>query len=74
MKTSELNPATLPDYLTPKELAVKIGMSHKFVVCQTQARRVPGQVKIGRLWRYRRVEVEKRLLSGEFLLKKEPHG
>jgi len=61
---------SLSDYLTPNEMAEKVRMSLKFIVTQTQARRMPGQVKIGRLWRYRRVEVEKRLLAGQFLLEK----
>ncbi len=67
MEPAQMNAS---DFLTPKELAAKMNMSLKFVVTQTQARRVPGQVKVGRLWRYRRVEVEKRLLAGKFLLEK----
>ena len=58
------------DFFTPKELALKLNMSLKWVITQTQARRIPGQTKIGRLWRYRKTDVEKRLLSEEFLLKK----
>ena len=58
------------DYLTPKELAAKVNMSLKWVVTHTQARRIPGQTKLGRVWRYRRAEVEKRLLSGTFLNQK----
>ena len=58
------------EVMTPKDLAEKLAMSLKWVVKQTQARRVPGQIKIGRLWRYRRAEVEKRLLAGQFLLEK----
>jgi excisionase family DNA binding protein len=61
------------DYLTPQELAAKLSMSLKWVTKYTQARKIPGQVKIGRLWRYNRAEIEKRLLSGnEFLLQR--HG
>ena len=60
----------MTDFLTPKELSRKLNMSLKWVEKQTQARRIPGQVKMGRLWRYKIKEVEKRLLSGkEFLLK-----
>ena len=58
------------EYLTPGQLAAKLNMSLKWVVKHTQARRIPGQTKFGRLWRYRRVEVEKRLLSGTFLKEK----
>jgi hypothetical protein len=61
-----------PDYLTPEDLAFKLAMSLKWVQTNTQLRRIPGQTKIGRLWRYRRDEVERRLLSGAFLLEK-PH-
>ena len=56
------------DYFTPEELALKINMSIKFIQTNTQLRKIPGQTKIGRLWRYRRSEVEKRLLNGQFLL------
>ena len=59
------------EFFSPRELARKLNMSLKWVVKQTQARRMPGQVKVGRLWRYNRFEIEKRLLSGcDFLLKK----
>jgi hypothetical protein len=54
------------DYLTPEELAHKLNMSLKWVEKQTQAHKVPGQTKIGRLWRYRLGEVEKQLLTGKF--------
>lgn len=65
LKPAELKMA---DCFTPKELAAKLNMSLKWVVKMTQAHRMPGQIKIGRLWRYRRVDVEKRLLAGDFLL------
>lgn len=68
METTQNKPS---DFLKPKELADKIGMSLKWVTAQTQARRVPGQIKIGRLWRYRLTEVEKRLLAGQFLHEKK---
>ncbi len=58
------------ELLTPTELANRLKMSLKWVVKHTQGRCIPGQVKVGGLWRYRRIEVEKRLLSGQFLLKK----
>jgi excisionase family DNA binding protein len=56
------------EYLTPQELAIMLNMSLKWVVKHTQFHRIPGQIKMGRLWRYRRSEVEMRLLSGKFLL------
>lgn len=63
-----------PEYLTPQALAAMMSVSLKFIVKQTQARRVPGQIKVGRVWRYKRSEVEKRLLSGSFLLPSKGKG
>lgn len=57
-----------PEYLTPQALAAMMSVSLKFIIKQTQARRIPGQIKVGRIWRYKRSEVEKRVLSGHFLL------
>ena len=56
------------EYFTPQQLAAHVSMSLKFIVKHTQARRIPGQTKIGGYWRYRRSDIEKRLLSGKFLL------
>ena len=67
METTQNKPS---DFLTPRELADKLGMSLKWVTNQTQARRVPGQIKMGHSWRYKSSEVEKRLLSEQFLLEK----
>ena len=61
-----------PEFLTPRQLAVRVNMSQKWVVKRTQERVVPGQIKIGRLWRYRRSDVEKHLKGGTFLLDKKP--
>lgn len=55
-------------YLTPEELAAKTKMSLKWVRKQTQAKRIPGHVKVGRYSRYLREEVEKHAASGTFLL------
>lgn len=61
-----------PDLYTPKELASRLNVSLKFIQSQTQAQRVPGQVKVGRLWRYNRAEVEKAvLMGGQFLKQKK---
>jgi hypothetical protein len=56
------------ELMTPLDLANRLKMSMKWVVKHTQARRIPGQVKVGGNWRYRRLDVEKRLLAGQFLL------
>jgi len=57
-----------PEYYTPEELSIKLNVSRKTITKWTQSRRIPGQVKAGGMWRYRINEVEKKLLSGEFLL------
>ncbi len=59
-----------PEYFTPKELSTMLNMSLKWVIKHTQSRRIPGSIKIGGRWRYRKLDVEKALLSGEFLLPK----
>jgi hypothetical protein len=62
---------TIPDgsdFISPKQLATRLSMSLKWVEKQTQARRMPGQVKMGRVWRYHWVEVQKRMLTGQLLL------
>ncbi len=39
------------EYLTPQELASKLGMALKTITNWTQSKRVPGSVKIGGRWR-----------------------
>ena len=59
------------EFLSPEELAMKIGMSLSWVRKSATKRRIQGQVKFGNEWRFRILDVEKRLLSGgEFLLEK----
>lgn len=65
---NELIRNSVSEYLTPKELANKLGMSLKWVEKQTYSWKIPGQIKIGRLWRYKRIDVEKALLKRHFLL------
>jgi len=66
-------PVDDPEYLTATQLAKKLNVGLRWVEKQTQARRIPGQIKIGRYWRYRRVDVEKRLLqSDQFLVERVP--
>ena len=58
-----------PVFLTAKQLCELLNVSQKFIQSQTQARRIPGQIKVGRVWRYNRAEVEKAMLKGgQFLL------
>ena len=61
------------EYLSPDELATKVGMSLKWVRKHATQRRIPGQVRFSNQWRFRLIEVEKRLLGGgDFLLKLNP--
>ena len=57
------------EFLTAPELAIKLNVSLKSVINWTQARRLP-VIKMGRVNRYPRVEIEKRLLSGSLLFDK----
>jgi len=56
------------EYLNSKQLAEKLNVSLKSIQKWTAERRIPGMVKCGRVWRYSLSEIEKRLLSGSFLL------
>lgn len=56
------------EYYSRDDLAIKLNVSKKTIERWTQARRIPGQCKTGGTWRYRKIDVEKRLLSGNFLL------
>jgi hypothetical protein len=55
-------------YWTPAGLARHLDMSEKWVEKHTQARRIPGQTKMGGAWRYHKAAVQKALLSGQLLL------
>ena len=55
------------EFLTVKELANYLNCSEKFIRKHIESRRLPGMVKIGRIYRFRKSEVEKRLLSGRLL-------
>lgn len=65
--------ATEPEYLSPHQLARKLNVSQKSITNWTQNRRLPA-VKMGRVWRYPRLEIEKRLLNGRLLTEKNIHG
>lgn len=68
-KTAETYASLNSDFFTPRELARKLNMSLKWVIKQTQQRRIKGQQKFGHSWRYRKIDVEKRLLGNtQFLL------
>jgi excisionase family DNA binding protein len=59
------------EFMTPAELAQRLNVSQKSVTNWTQARRLPGMVKIGRVWRYERRAIERNLRAGILLLKAE---
>jgi excisionase family DNA binding protein len=62
----EYNFNTTPEYshgcYTTESLAERLNVSKKFIV--SHRRRLPGAMKVGRIWRFDRVAVEKKLLSG----------
>jgi excisionase family DNA binding protein len=58
------------EYLSTDQLRLYCNVSRKFVEDHCADRRLPGMVKVGRLWRFNRREVDKRLQSGELLLPK----
>lgn len=47
---------------TTESLAERLNVSTKFIV--THRGKIPGAMKIGRVWRFDKVAVEKKLLSG----------
>jgi excisionase family DNA binding protein len=58
------------EFLSVKQLANYLNCSEKFIRKHVASRRLPGMVKIGRVYRFRKSDVEKKLLSGQLLLEK----
>lgn len=58
------------EFLSVKQLANYLNCSEKFIRKHIESRRLPGMVKIGRVYRFRKSDVEKKLLSGQLLLEK----
>ena len=56
------------EYLSSHELAEYLHVSLKFIEKHLSTHRIPGAVKIGRLWRFRRSDIEKHLTRGTLLL------
>jgi hypothetical protein len=50
---------------TTESLAKRLNVSKKFIV--SHRRQLPGAMKIGRIWRFNKASIEKKLVSG-FLL------
>lgn len=56
------------EFFSVQELAAYLNCSEKFIRKHIESRRLPGMVRVGRLYRFRKSDVEKRLLSGQLLL------
>jgi len=61
-----VRPDASREYMTAAQLAEFLNVSEKFVRKHTDAGRLP-IVRMGRCIRYRRAEIERRLLSGALL-------
>jgi len=59
------------EFFDSQGLADYLKVSVRSVEKWRMQRRIPGAVRCGRAWRFRRVDVEKRLLSGKLLLDKQ---
>jgi len=60
-----LETMTVPnrEILTAPELADWLQVSKKCIETRTQARQVPGQFKVGRVWRYDRTAIQVHMLK-----------
>lgn len=56
------------EFFNTKELADYIGSSMGFVRKHITSGRLPGMIRAGRFIKFRKSDVEKRLLSGQLLL------
>jgi hypothetical protein len=57
------------EVLTADELATMLKVSRKFVEEHTTKGDIPGQFKVGRVWRYHKNIIQKSILKGgQFLL------
>lgn len=56
------------EYFSPGELAEYLNVSKKFIDKHIATKRLPGAVRVGRLWRFKKIDIEKRLAIGELLL------
>ncbi len=56
------------EYLTPADLAERFRIPLKTVREHVYNRRIPGALKVGGSWRFRRQAIEKAIASGQLLL------
>ena len=55
------------EFLSTIQLAKMLNVSTKSIEKWRNQRIIPGACKIGRCWRFRKNEIEKKLLSGQLL-------
>jgi excisionase family DNA binding protein len=58
------------EFFDSKQLSEYLNVSKRSVEKWRVQRLIPGAYQVGRVWRFRRTEIEKRLLSGKLLLDK----
>ncbi len=60
--------------LTKDQFMQRYNVLEDWIQKNTQAKRIPGQFKVGKSWRYPLAEIQKNILkTGQLLLKKEIH-
>lgn len=58
------------EFFDSNQLAVYLNISKKAIIRWRNQGRIPGACRISNRWRFRKIEVEKRLINGIFLLPK----
>ncbi len=58
------------EFIDTQQLATMLNVSVKAIIKWREQKRIPGATKCGRLWRFSRIEVQKKLLSGNLLMDK----
>jgi len=56
------------EYLTSTQLAEMLNVSKRFIVKHRCTGKIPGVVKIGSVYRFKRSAIEKRMFTGQLLL------
>ncbi len=57
-----------PEFYTPHELASLVRVGVRWIEKQIPKRLLPGMIKVGHYWRFRKSEVDRQLLTGSLLL------
>lgn len=60
-----MKPNPVQEMLTSQELAALLNVSLRFI--EKNREYIPGAIKIGRVWRFRRYEIERAMDSGQLL-------